>query len=599
MGIVSYAQNYEDVMLWRALGHVDQGVYVDVGANDPTVDSVTRAFYEAGWRGVNIEPVSEWHDKLVEHRPEDINLRLACGARKGNTRFFEVVGTGLSTMDESIARSHAETGKFEIKESVVPVVRLHAVLEENLDNKIIHFLKIDVEGAELQVLRGANLKQNRPWILLVESTLPNTQVESYQQWEDRVVEAGYHFVYFDGLNRFYVADEHMELDDSFTVPPNFFDFFVPAKQLQLQSRVDELIEQKSVVEMEFGDVREQMHELNLRAIEKETHVQELIREISAQDANAKLEMVRLEGELTASKSDLLESQRKLMSAEREAAELSERLERGNARLESEIVRLEREAFTHLKSLSQVESELESEREEAASLRQLIEQKTNQIRWLNEKIRELDMKLDASLDEQVAAQSKSKIQMLRIQELNSEIAQRDEMIAERDEAVRWLESEWRNAETQSQTQFNSIQRLEWKSQLLSEELDALHKSTSWRITFPLRLTKLSILALLRVPKRSSKWISVGIMKFVMQRPALAEFFLRLLKRAPRLFHRLRNLAYAEGVLGDDLVSATTQSKLEDQDTDAGPASKRVALRGYAEDIFWDLRSRLLSRGVDIS
>ena len=42
---VSYAQNYEDVMLWRALKHVKKGFYVDVGANDPKFDSVTQAFY--------------------------------------------------------------------------------------------------------------------------------------------------------------------------------------------------------------------------------------------------------------------------------------------------------------------------------------------------------------------------------------------------------------------------------------------------------------------------------------------------------------------------------------------------------------------------
>ena len=50
--MISYAQNFEDVMLWRALKHVERGFYIDIGAQDPVVDSVSLAFYEQGWRGV-------------------------------------------------------------------------------------------------------------------------------------------------------------------------------------------------------------------------------------------------------------------------------------------------------------------------------------------------------------------------------------------------------------------------------------------------------------------------------------------------------------------------------------------------------------------
>ena len=58
MTFVSYAQNFEDVMLWRALREVTHGFYIDVGAADPDSDSVTRAFYDRGWSGINVEPVA-------------------------------------------------------------------------------------------------------------------------------------------------------------------------------------------------------------------------------------------------------------------------------------------------------------------------------------------------------------------------------------------------------------------------------------------------------------------------------------------------------------------------------------------------------------
>ena len=67
---ISYAQNAEDVVLWRTLGHVPCGSYVDVGAADPTADSVTRGSMKR-WRGVNVEPVqSPLAAALMAARPE-------------------------------------------------------------------------------------------------------------------------------------------------------------------------------------------------------------------------------------------------------------------------------------------------------------------------------------------------------------------------------------------------------------------------------------------------------------------------------------------------------------------------------------------------
>jgi len=76
MTFISYAQNYEDVMLQRAFKDIKKGFYIDVGANDPVIDSVTKAFYDSDWHGINIEPVTEWFIKLQEARPNDTNLNI-------------------------------------------------------------------------------------------------------------------------------------------------------------------------------------------------------------------------------------------------------------------------------------------------------------------------------------------------------------------------------------------------------------------------------------------------------------------------------------------------------------------------------------------
>jgi len=255
---ISYAQNYEDVMLARALRGVDYGFYIDVGAQDPVDDSVTKAFYEMGWHGINIEPVTHWFQRVEADRPRDINLQLAVSDRPGTLHLFEVVGSGLSTTTLAFAQQHALEG-HQIRESDVRCVTLDSICEtQKVD--VVHFLKIDCEGSEAAALRGLSLQHVRPWIILLEATEPNSQKPAYEEWEPSLVGRGYHFVYADGLNRFYVADEHAELDAAFSVPPNVFDSFVRAAEATARSQLDDVLVDRS----EWRMRAEHLHDENER-----------------------------------------------------------------------------------------------------------------------------------------------------------------------------------------------------------------------------------------------------------------------------------------------------------------------------------------------
>ena len=81
---ISYAQNFEDVMLWRALKHVQNGFYIDVGAQHPVIDSVSKAFYECGWRGIHIEPVPGYAELLRKDRPDETVLQIALADAEGH-----------------------------------------------------------------------------------------------------------------------------------------------------------------------------------------------------------------------------------------------------------------------------------------------------------------------------------------------------------------------------------------------------------------------------------------------------------------------------------------------------------------------------------
>ena len=240
MAIVSYAQNFEDVMLARCFPG-PRGFYVDVGANDPDIDSVTRHFYERGWSGINIEPLASNFARLKKRRTRDLNLQLAASDQDGSITFYEIgKWHGYSTTDEGIAAQHRNDG-LRVTEHKTPMRRLTSVLDEHAKGKTIDFLSVDVEGAELSVLAGADLNRHRPKIILAESRLPVTvnMVDRFFEVPDRTADYAaflaplrYSLVYRDGLNAFFVAEEHASLAQHFEYPPGIADRLTHAASIR-------------------------------------------------------------------------------------------------------------------------------------------------------------------------------------------------------------------------------------------------------------------------------------------------------------------------------------------------------------------------------
>lgn len=222
--LTSYAQNFEDVILWRALRQVKDGLYIDVGAQDPLEDSVSLGFYEKGWRGVHVEPTLHYAEKLRAARPDETVIQAAIAADAGLLHFYEVVETGLSTGDSAQAAHHRDAG-FTVRETDVPCMPLGALLDR-FGDRPIHWLKIDVEGLEQQVLESWGDSPVRPWIVVVEAVVPGTPVPSHESWDKLVTAKGYKPVYFDGLNRYYLSTEQKALAGRFNAGPNVFDEFV-------------------------------------------------------------------------------------------------------------------------------------------------------------------------------------------------------------------------------------------------------------------------------------------------------------------------------------------------------------------------------------
>jgi len=230
--MISYAQNFEDVILNRVFHACDRGRYVDIGGFDPAVDSVTKHFYDLGWSGVNVEPVERFHRKFEKHRPRDWNLNVACGASVGSIEFHEWGDSGLSTYVETFDPSAAEEFGLQRSTRTVPMTTL-AEIAKQLPPGDVEFLKIDVEGAERDVLLGNDWRSFRPRVILLEAIKPKFRgcdPYSYEpawfDWEGILLQNGYEFALFDGLNRFYYRREEPGLRAPLSYPANTTDDFV-------------------------------------------------------------------------------------------------------------------------------------------------------------------------------------------------------------------------------------------------------------------------------------------------------------------------------------------------------------------------------------
>lgn len=263
---ISYAQNFEDIMLWRALKHVEKGFYIDVGANDPIIDSVTKAFYDRGWQGINIEPIFSHFTDLQKTRPRDINLCCALGDQVGESYIWECEVRGWATIEKPVIENNIRNGISGTYHRV-PLETLATICQEHVKGEI-HFLKIDVEGFEKSVLAGGDFKKFRPWIIVVEATSPNTTHENYNEWEHFLTSANYQFAYADGLNRFYVSMEQSKLISALKYPPNVFDNFVLVSQIQAHNRAQESEEllYKTRAELHYQNHLAEIRALQLKAV---------------------------------------------------------------------------------------------------------------------------------------------------------------------------------------------------------------------------------------------------------------------------------------------------------------------------------------------
>jgi FkbM family methyltransferase len=231
--MISYAQNAEDVLIDRVF-RKKSGFYIDVGAFHPIVDSVTKHFSLLGWTGINIEPDPEFAAELRRDRPNDINLCLAVGSQSGEAILHLLGARQCSTISGQRFAQLAPESREGAQTLSVPLRSLAEICAEHVTGEI-DFLKIDVEGAEKDVIEGADWQRFRPRLLVIEATKPSSSEPDWMEWEPLILAQDYLFQHFDGINRYYLRREDEDLAPQLSVPVNYLDWYLSfGDMLQMQ-----------------------------------------------------------------------------------------------------------------------------------------------------------------------------------------------------------------------------------------------------------------------------------------------------------------------------------------------------------------------------
>lgn len=188
----------EKQLIWEFFGRKREGFFIEVGANDPHSGSQTWLLEQNGWRGILVEPQSALCEKLRPARKNAQVFQVACSApgKEGEATLHIGTQDGLSTLEKQIDSHDVQFARTER----VKITTLDKVLDEARVDAI-DFLSIDVEGHEIEVMRGLNFEKYRPSLILIEDGVRNLDKHRFLK------QRGYRLVKRTTLNNWYIPGE--------------------------------------------------------------------------------------------------------------------------------------------------------------------------------------------------------------------------------------------------------------------------------------------------------------------------------------------------------------------------------------------------------
>jgi FkbM family methyltransferase len=172
----SYSQSGEDRIIDFLIKSIkiENPSYIDIGAYHPYKISNTALFYEEGFRGINIEPDPTLFKEFEKYRPEDINLNVGIGERKGEFQFYRMSIPTLNTFSRIEAEKNEKFDDIKIIDVInIKTFTLQEIIKKYHSDTFPDLMSLDVEGLDLEILNSIDYNVTKPKIICVE-TIPFT-----------------------------------------------------------------------------------------------------------------------------------------------------------------------------------------------------------------------------------------------------------------------------------------------------------------------------------------------------------------------------------------------------------------------------------------
>lgn len=138
---------------------------LDVGCNDP-IKYNNSYYFERQYKSrvYGIDAIDHYKNLWCKHRPNAVFIKAAVGEKAGNARFYVNKSDDMfSSLKKNGNKTESDACHYDVE-----VHTLDRLMKE-MNIGEIDFLSMDVEGYEFSAIKGMDLKNNRPKIMLIEN----------------------------------------------------------------------------------------------------------------------------------------------------------------------------------------------------------------------------------------------------------------------------------------------------------------------------------------------------------------------------------------------------------------------------------------------
>jgi len=183
--------------------NLKNGKFVDIGANDGISGSLTFDLEKNGWKGILIEPNPILVERLKQFRTSPV-FQYAISSTEGELPFYIVEGAenlhGLSRFDYTKEfEAHVNSCGGVVKKTIVHVKKISTIINELSNLESVDFLKIDVEGHELEVLKSFDFNKFHPLLIVTEDNFKDAD----KSVRKLLLDKGYEVIARDRINNWF------------------------------------------------------------------------------------------------------------------------------------------------------------------------------------------------------------------------------------------------------------------------------------------------------------------------------------------------------------------------------------------------------------